>query len=227
YGYVSAIQAFVRFVTDTDRKLPSSLKCIITTSELLDSISREFLESRSGLRVYNEYGCGEVGSIAHECESGRLHVMSDNVVLECVPSESKLPDGLGELLVTDLHNTAMPLIRYKLGDLGRLSDGNCDCGRPYPVLDKIVGRAYDIIVGIDGRKYHPESILYVFEDLARSGFSLPPFQATQHQDGELTIRFQAVQDLAAPALNALNKAFSDAFGTNLTVTWDTAQELPR
>ena len=210
YGYVSALVEFVRFLSDTRRRLPTSVRCLITTSELLDETSRAFLEENTGLRVFNEYGCGEVGSIAHECEHGHLHVMSDNLVLECLPAEG-LPDGLGELVVTDLHNTAMPLIRYRLGDLGRLANAACPCGRPYPVLEKVVGRAYDTLVGRSGRKYHPESVLYVFEDLRKEGLSLPPFQAVQGAAGQLDIRFQtdivALHEIARLLEPRITKAF--------------------
>ena len=87
YGYVSAVVAFVRFLTATGRRLPPSVRCMITTAEILDSATRSFLADTTGLPVYNEYGCGEVGSIAHDCEHGELHVMSDNLVVECLPAE--------------------------------------------------------------------------------------------------------------------------------------------
>lgn len=211
YGYVSALTEFMRFLGDTGRQLPPSVRCLVTTSEVLDATSRDLLERSSGLRVFNEYGCGEVGSIAHECEQGQLHVMGDNLVLECVPAPD-LPDGLGELVVTDLHNIAMPLLRYRLGDLGRISGAPCSCGRPYPVMETIVGRAYDTIVGISGRKYHPESVMYVFEDLRKAGISLPPFQAVQGRDGQLDVYFEtgstSVDGIAATVTEHIAKAFN-------------------
>jgi phenylacetate-CoA ligase len=190
YGYASALLEFVRFLEASRRALPSSVTCLVSTSELLDSATRRFLEERTGLRVFNEYGCGEVGSIAHECEEGGLHVMADNLVVECLPGEG-LPEGLGELVVTDLHNMAMPMIRYRVGDLGELSDTICRCGRPYPLLKRIVGRAYDTLVGVSGRKYHPEAVLYIFEDLRRVGVELPPFQVVQSRNGHLLVNFEA------------------------------------
>lgn len=226
YGYVSAIAEFIRFLDTTRQSLPTSVRCLVTTAELLDAGTRRLLEEKTGLRVFNEYGCGEVGSIAHECEQGRLHVMSDNLVLECLTDQG-LPAGLGELAVTDLHNTAMPLVRYRLGDLGRLSDEPCPCGRPHPVLERIVGRAYDMLVGLSGRKYHPEALLYVFEDLRNAGVALPPFQAVQKADGGLTISFEAKTDDHQGLINQLHARLEDAFSGDLQFHFSRIEKLRR
>ena len=82
YGYVSMIEAFAIYLNEHQLKLPSSVLSIITTSEVLTDDSRVTIESATGLRVFNEYGCGEVGSIAHECERGSMHIMSDNLIVE-------------------------------------------------------------------------------------------------------------------------------------------------
>ena len=226
YGYVSALVEFVRFLAETKQMLPTSVRCLITTSELLDDTSRALLEETTGLKVYNEYGCGELGSIAHECEQGRLHIMSDNVVVECLPAEG-LPEGLGELVVTDLHNLAMPLIRYRVGDLGRLAEEPCPCGKPYQVLDRIVGRAYDTIVGLSGKKYHPESVLYVFEDLRNDGVSLPPFQAVQSEDGKLDIRLEAEREQVNEISRLLAPRISEAFNDDLETSFNPVAKLVR
>lgn len=227
YGYVSAVAEFVRFLTDRGERLPDSLRCIITTSELLDPATRALIEEGTGLRVFNEYGCGEVGSIAHECEAGALHIMSDNLVLECLPGDGVLPEGLGELVVTDLYNRAMPLLRYRLGDLGQISHRECACGRPYPILERIVGRAYDTIVTRSGKSYHPEAILYVFEDLRRMQTALPRYQAIQYRAGELEIRFETPEPLSEHLKAFTTQAFRRSFGDDLSVEVYTTREIQR
>lgn len=217
YGYVSAISAFVRYLKSVRKNLPDSVAALVTTSELLDDATRAYLTDATGLPVFNEYGCGEVGSIAHDCEHGRLHIMSDNVVLECLPDPA-LPDDLGHLAVTDLFNLAMPLIRYRLGDLGLLSSEPCPCGRPYPILEKIVGRAYDLIEDADGRTYHPEAVLYAFEKLKRNGVSLPPYQAVQSDRGTLTVYVQSTQPIAPNTTQSIESEIRSAFAARMTVT---------
>src|SRR5690606_32007777 len=136
YGYVSVLEVLARFIMDKGLKPIASVRSIITTSEVLSDAQRTLVESAFGVKIFNEYGCGEVGSIAHECEHGNLHIMADNLLIEVDG------DKEGELIVTDFFNLKTPLIRYRLGDYGRLSGANCSCGRSLPVLDNVYGRAY-------------------------------------------------------------------------------------
>jgi phenylacetate-CoA ligase len=84
----------------------------------------------------------------------------------------------------------MPLIRYRIGDNG-IAGGPCACGRAFPVLAKIWGRAYDVVEGLDGRRYHGEFFMYLFEDLRKSGYQIRQFQVIQDRRDHLTIRIVA------------------------------------
>jgi len=177
FGYVSAIEQLALFILENKLKSSDKLKAVITTAEVLSESARTTIQDAFKVKVYNEYGCGEVGSIAHECEQGNMHIMSDNVFLEVDEPDSE--DGAGELIVTDLHNRATPLIRYRLGDYGALGFQKCECGRGLPVLQNIYGRSYDLIKTPSGRKIHPESVIYVFEDLQKKTKLFRQFQAIQ------------------------------------------------
>lgn len=186
YGYVSAIEQFAIFVSENKLVLPDRLKAVITTAEILTEGIRSTIQNAFKVRVYNEYGCGEVGAIAHECQHGSMHIMADNVFLEV----DKNSDGnhAGKLIVTDLHNRATPLIRYRLGDFGILTSKQCNCGRGLPVLQNIYGRAYDFIRTPSGRKIHPESLIYVFEDLQKNNKFFRQFQAIQKSLYHIDVR---------------------------------------
>ena len=187
YGYVSMIVEFAQFILANNLPPLPSLKCVVTTSEVLNHSSRDVIQTAFGVKVFNEYGCGEVGSIAHECEHGSMHIMSSNLIVE-IDGDSNSDGGeTGELLVTDLHNYAMPLIRYRLGDYATLSEKICKCGRSLPVIEKIHGRAYDIIVDPSGNKHHPESMMYIFEDLKQQGMQAKQFQVIQVSNKKLKI----------------------------------------
>lgn len=185
YGYVSAIREFVGYLAKRRLQLPASVRSIITTSEVLTKEIRTELETRSGLKVFNEYGCGEVGSIAHECEAGGLHIMAENLIVE---SDAPASGQAGELIVTDLHNVVTPLIRYRLGDYGTLSNRACACGRTLPLIDNIHGRAYDLIILPDGRKIHPELLMYVFEEFKAESGAITQFQAMQTAPDKFRLR---------------------------------------
>ena len=130
YGYASAIVDFCTFVNNRNYSLPSSIKSVITTSEVLTPSMRKLIENCTGVKVFNEYGCGEVGSIAHECEAGNLHTMDDNLIVEVDNTDGKS----GELIVTDLYNYATPLIRYRVRDYATKSNSTCSCGRQLGLL---------------------------------------------------------------------------------------------
>jgi len=227
YGYVSAVAEFSDYLLAASETLPPSIKCVITTAELLDAATRATIRRATGLPVFNEYGCGEVGSIAHECDAGGLHVQSENLIVEVVPLEEAINDDVGEIVVTDLHNRAMPLIRYRTGDLGQLASASCPCGKPYPVLKSIVGRAYDLIRSADGKTFHPESVLYIFEDMRRSGKTLPPFQAVQQKDGEITIYFEQALPTDQTLLTEVELRFRSSFRGELSVKFATTDRLVR
>ena len=181
YGYASMLAGFARYVRASGhegRRL--GLKVIISTSEVLGAPQRTLLEDVFGCPVQDEYGCGEVGPVAYSCENGALHVMSGNVVLEVLRADGT-PAAIGEpgeLVITDLHNRAMPLIRYRVGDFGAWGT-RCACGRAFPVLERIYGREYDFVLGRDGRRFHGEFFLYIFEELRTAGFPLDQFQVVQ------------------------------------------------
>jgi phenylacetate-CoA ligase len=184
YGYVSVIEMLADYLTKNDLPGFLSLRSVITTSEILIPSVREKIKDAFGCPVFNEYGCGEVGSIAHECEHGNLHVMADNLYIELDAEQ----DSSGEVIVTDFFNRAMPLIRYRVGDFGRWGNGRCGCGRELPVIDSIRGRAYDLIHTSDGRQVHPEAVIYVFEALQLESGAFRQFQAIQQSGYQMLVR---------------------------------------
>ena len=112
---------------------------IISTAMPLHDWQRSVIEAVFGVPVTNRYGCEEVSLIACECERHRgLHVAAESVYTE-VPTD-------GRLLVTDLSNSAMPLIRYRVGDVVTAGDRACPCGRGLPLLESVEGRDADFVV---------------------------------------------------------------------------------
>ena len=196
YGYVSMLEAFSRFIVESGKDGSRlGLKAVITTSEVLGDPQRELIEGSFEVAVQNEYGCGEVGPIAYECEAGSMHIMSENVLVELL-DESGDPVSVGEegeIVVTDLNNRALPLIRYRIRDYA-VHMGECACARGFPVLGSIRGRAYDTITVPDGRSFHGEFFMYLFEDLRDAGRQFERFKIIQTSARALEVEIQT-QDL--------------------------------
>lgn len=178
YGYVSVIYEMTLFLEKNNLPPIPSIESIITTSEVLTSSHKTVIERYWQKRVFNEYGCGEVGSIAHECEKGKLHLMSDNLYVECIDANGK-PAETGEIVITDFFNYATPLIRYRIGDFATLSNQACTCAIKLPVIENIHGRAYDLIKTSSGKTVHPEAAIYIFEDLQKERNAFSQFQIVQ------------------------------------------------
>lgn len=217
YGYASVIRTFAEFVSANRLAVPSSLRSVITTSEVLTPAARDAIESGFSRKVFNEYGCGEVGSVAHECAEGHMHIMADNVYLELDQAER----NIGEIVVTDLHNTEMPLIRYRLGDFASWDQDPCPCGVTLPQLSGIHGRAYDTIVTSDGRSMHPESVMYIFEDIQARTKAFRHFQAIQQSHTHFDVRIVPTDhwsnDIATEIDRMLKSHIANDVGSNVTI----------
>src|SRR5690606_22120872 len=103
---------------------------------------KAYISEHFGCRVVDEYGCTESGIIAFECPEGNRHIAGHNLYVEIIdPATGKVvPTGEhGEVVITELHARAMPIIRYRVGDLARISTEKCRCGRATPVIADIVG----------------------------------------------------------------------------------------
>ncbi|MCC7138513.1 MAG: phenylacetate--CoA ligase family protein [Planctomycetes bacterium] len=140
-GYPSATDLLARRLLERGRRL--EVPVVLLTAEPVLPEQRQRVAAALGAEVFTFYGARECGWVAAECLEHRLHVNTACVLLE---SEG------GSLLVTDLVNRAMPLIRYEIGDRGTLDIEPCPCGDPRPVLATVDGRLNDVFTLPSGRR---------------------------------------------------------------------------
>ena len=138
-----------------DMKASINIDAVSVTAEKLLSLQREVIEKHLTKNLYDQYGCGETNSIAFECKCHNgLHHAFEHSILEIVTDDGTRTNENGAAVITNLDNYAMPLIRYRNGDLIRLSNKKCTCGRSSQLIDSIEGRLYDFIEGANGVKVH-------------------------------------------------------------------------
>jgi len=147
FGHAHSLYLFAAYVRS---QCPGTIHPtgIVSAAMTLHDWQRGVIEEAFGVPVTNRYGCEEVSLIACECEEHRgLHLNADGVYCEVVPDD-RLNAGpnAGRLLVTDLTNRAMPLIRYQVGDVVVGSDRVCSCGRGLPLIEKVIGREADYVL---------------------------------------------------------------------------------
>ncbi|MBD3179259.1 MAG: hypothetical protein GF417_06500 [Candidatus Latescibacteria bacterium] len=160
-SYVTVVYELAR-VIDEKRLEPPKLDGIVIGAERLFDFQRDLIEKSFNCPVYNRYGSTEFSNIASECDRREgLHINSDCLWVEVVDEDDRPVVGKpGQIVVTDLHNYAMPLIRYRTGDVGVMSAKRCSCGRNFPMLEDVMGRASDTLVTEDGRKMHDMFFLW-------------------------------------------------------------------
>lgn len=205
YGYTSLIQLMADQTEHQDRdRIFAGLKAVIATSETLLPAQKAELERHFQVPVVLEYGCSEVDIISFSCPEGGQHVVADNLIVEVVRFGDE-PEGVGQVVVTDLNNTLMPIIRYRVGDLVPLESPSCSCGRGWPCLGQIVGRSQGQYILVAGhRRVHSQFVVYLIEDLMASGVVRGRFRIVQKAPDLMQVMFahQAGTDPASEELAA-------------------------
>jgi phenylacetate-CoA ligase len=142
-AYANTMALFARFLRDAGLEPPRP-KAIITSGEVLTAENRTLIESTFGCKVFNRYGCREFAVVASECGHNRgMHINAENLLVDVVG---------GEIVITDLKNFAMPMIRYRTRDAGALLAGVCECGRGLPLLEVTGGRVTEFLTALGGQK---------------------------------------------------------------------------
>jgi phenylacetate-CoA ligase len=223
-AYARSAVLFARYLKAHDLQAyqPHSL---VTSAEVLEPADRQLLEEVFGCAVFNRYGCREVSVLASECEAHTgLHTMAEGLFIEIeTPNGPAGPGERGNILVTDLLNLAMPLIRYRIGDLGSWANGPCPCGRGLPRLESVAGRVTDFLVACDGGLV---SGVYLATYVVAQRPSLGQVQIVQDRAGAVLYRIKPGRDFRPAEDGAyLRAATRQYLGERAEVSWATVDDL--
>jgi phenylacetate-CoA ligase len=181
-------------------------RALVLSSEKLTGEMKNVLYAAFGARAYEEFGAVENCVLATECEHGRLHVSPDFGILEIVDDngEPAPPGTLGRILCTGLANRTQPLIRYEIGDLAAWSRETCPCGRSHlPVLDPVIGRLEDIVVGRDGQ------VTVRFHGLFINLPNVVEGQVIQESLDSIRVRVVTREGLSQPEIDTIRRRVAD------------------
>jgi len=224
-AYARAAVLFARFLKVRGLRPPRP-HSLITSAEVLENEDRQLLEEVFGCPVFNRYGCREVSVIASECPAhDGLHVMAEGLYLEIeTPRGPAGPGQVGSILITDLLNKAMPLIRYRIGDLGEWAEGTCRCGRLLPRLRRVTGRVTDFLVGCTGQLV---SGVFLATYVVAHRSSLGQVQIRQDRPGAVVYRVQPGRDFQQAAdLEYLRRLTREYLGAAAQVEVELVETLP-
>ena len=182
------------------------------------------LEDVFGCPVTNLYGAREVGHIAAVCPAGSFHINQENLIVESEKTGSGVTEG-GELLVTNLDRSPMPLIRYRMGDIGEVGDLQCGCGRTLQVLSRLIGRTGDIFITKDGRMISPNFWCRVFMTEKLAG-QIKRFQVIYTKEKNLRVLVVKGNGYSVETENYIRVVVRDNFSPDTDLEIRCVPEIP-
>ncbi|OGD46811.1 hypothetical protein A3K70_00015 [Candidatus Bathyarchaeota archaeon RBG_16_48_13] len=227
-GYSSSLA----ILSDFCRKRASFSKprLVFTGSESMDDRNRKLISSVFEAEPLDYYGCIEFSLLAWECrEHMGYHMNTDSVMMEFVENQEEVSPGeRGEIVCTSLVNHAMPLIRYRLEDVGIPVEEQCSCGRTLPLLKKVEGRMDDFLIAMDGRVISGQIFSpFPFENWEKEG--IRQFRVIQERRDKLTIQL-AVNDSSyfdALVLENARRRLQQLFGEDMIVEFQILEKIDR
>ncbi len=228
YGYTNSLIIFSKFLIKeglTLKKICSSVRVCIVTSEMLLPEDRLLLSNSFGIPIINEYGVSEAGGIiAFEDNQFNWVLSKETQFIEIVDENNKiLPIGSeGEILITDLFNKAMPFIRYKTGDIGRLKEKK---GTLY--LDKLIGRKNDNIILPNGKISPGLTFYYISKALLEKTGIINEFIIRQVKIDTFIFEMVMSRNFERSEIKYLEKSVSKYLQSNLTIVLKKVPEIKR
>jgi phenylacetate-CoA ligase len=203
----------------------------MTSAGTLHDHMRETIRRVFRAPVYNRYGSREVGDIACECEAHEgLHVSAPTHYVEILRPDGTPtdPGEMGEIVVTLLTNYAMPLIRYRIGDMGAWAKSSCSCGRSWKLLKEVAGRVTDMFVRkdgsvIDGRLFN--TFLWDIEFVKE-------YQVVQNKTESINIKIVLKEGIKKDevkntrAIKKVRKQVKNVMGERCEVSFQFQEEIP-
>jgi phenylacetate-CoA ligase len=189
-------------------RLRISVQHVGASASVLTADARRIVEQAWNVRVQDTYGATEYSPIATECRHGRMHLVEDGALIEIADERGPVPPGVAgsRVLLTVFGRRTQPLIRYELSDMLRSIEGQCECGRPFQLIDAIEGRSEEVLrfrsrAG-GSVSIHPNHFHRLLEGIAVSGWQVI-------QDGDVLrvnlmgLRDANLSDVLARSIGAL------------------------
>ncbi len=217
-GYPTALLRLAEMADGKQVRVP----VVISTGEMLYAGQRRRLEDVFRARVAEYYGSNEVGGIAFECEQGSMHISEEHVWLETLDEDGRpIWEEPGRIVVTDLDNRVMPLIRYELGDRGVLTREPCPCGRSLLVLRELQGRRQDVL-----RNRHGDILPAIFfVEQSRHLRAIRGYRLVQENADDILVRYAPEGAGAETEAEGLRQSILDHLGAGMRVRTESCGEI--
>nr|WP_076145067.1 AMP-binding protein [Natrinema saccharevitans] len=223
-GYPSSISYCAQRALETNRDI--RIPAAFPTAETLREEDRELIEEGFSTQVYNQYGSTESAALITECPNGNWHVNPEIGIVEVLDEDGEpVTEGeIGELVLTGLNNKAMPLIRYRIGDMARGPPRYeaCDCGWNTPVIEEIIGREDEVVITADGRR-----IPMLSYNVFKYAEGIEESQIVQESVDEFVLRIVPGDGYTDDQADLVTEKLKDRVGEDISVEVKLLDEIPK
>lgn len=152
-GNLNTCYIFAKYLEEKELVIPP-VKIIRSSGTQMVNEHQDTFKRVFGVEAYDSYGASEINFVSSQCEihEGMHYIpMSHYIEIHRDNGEEANMEEPGSMIVTSLVHKAMPIIRYRIGDIAAMTHEQCPCGRTYPMIREIMGRELEIIETEDGR----------------------------------------------------------------------------
>mgnify|MGYP005989171319 CR=1 FL=1 len=222
-SYVNPLVELAKYILAHNIKMHQP-NTIVTGAEALYEHQRELIEKAFNCHVHNTYGCREFMLISSECKKQKgLHINIDQLVVETINEKREtIANESGDIVITDLTNYGMPLIRYLNGDCATLANETCDCGNPLPMMNSVDGRKLDIIKCPNGQLIPGELFPHMFKDFTW----IYMFQVVQTELEAINVKIVLNAKTASPDFEPIEKIINKYSEGSLAINFDIVDDIP-
>jgi len=222
-SYVNPLYELACYINNNNTPVYSP-DTILTGAEPLHDFQRTEIEKAFNCNVYDTFGCREFMLMSAECTKYKnLHINSDHLVVETLSEQGKsVSEQSGDLVITDLYNFGMPLIRYVNGDRATLLNEPCSCGNPLPLMSSVDGRKLDIIKTPSGKTIPGELFPHLFKEFK----GISRFQVKQSKIDEVHIFIIANDRFSKEDQNSITNEINKYAANELDLIFELVEDIP-
>ena len=225
-GYAESLNFLATYVREGGAP-GFSPRAIMSSAQSLPDNVRDLIEDAFQTRVFDKYGSREFSGIAYTCDASRdHHVMDESYIVELlVDGRPAQPGEIGEVVITDLNNFSVPLVRYRIGDLAVAVDQSepCACGRHLSRVGRIEGRTQAIVHCADGTWLPGSLFLHFFKE---HEYAIRHFQVHQERPGEFTLKIVKNRQFTELAFHAILENLRRYTGAATRIDVEFVDEIP-
>ena len=226
-GYAGSLHDICHYAERNNLDIHSP-KVLVSAAETLNNEMRDQIERVFGQKVYNFYGSREVPSLAGECKDGLMHSFVFWNYQELLDEHNRpVKQGEeGKVIVTNLFNYSMPLVRYEIGDMAVQGPKRCSCGNILPTFEKITGRITDHFVLKNGAIVPAEFFIHLLGVVCNGG-EIKQFQVIQEDYDRIRILAVAGAGLTEKYRKDVESKIQVAVGSDCGIIWDFVNNIPK